>query len=268
MKTASLSHIETEITLVVCDDHPERICESIETLPSVAGLRAGNAQVHNMRDVYYDTPGRQLRSAGWGLRIRDIGPGYRLTLKDRTKVTDRGAVERIELEGEWSLAILTAVVDQLAELCPMSQVERVFDQASAAATMTHIGFEVIQNRTTLRKVRALTLEPAREAGPDAELVIDRVIYSFQGYELIHHEIEIEAVSPLGAELIPPVQDNLASRFGPSLRLWLHSKLATGWALEKLLAEGHLEKFVRNGLLAPAAYDVIEERLALESVPHP
>jgi len=268
MNTESSSHIETELTLVICSDDAERVCESVEALPSVAGLRASDVLVQSICDVYYDTTDRRLRAAGWGLRIREVGPDCYLALKGRTKVTDRGAVERIEIEGEWSLGILNAVVDQLSGLWPVPEYERTFARFSPHATLSCLGFTIIQDRKTTRKARNLTREPERGSGPDAELVIDRVVYSFQGHELIHHEIEIEAVSPLGAELIPLVQDDLVARFGKSLRPWLHSKLATGWALERLLAEGRLNELVKDGLLAPAAYDMIDEKLTREAVPHP
>jgi hypothetical protein len=268
MNTGSRSHIETELTLVVCDDHPQAVCESIEALPSVGGLLAGRAQVRSIRDVYYDTPTKNLRSAGWGLRIRQVGADTRVALKGRSKVTDRGAVERTEIEDEWSLAALEAILEQLTLPCPTDECAEVFDESSANVTMRRLGLVVVQDRETRRKVRTLTHEHAPAGSADAELVIDRVIYSFGGQELTHHEIEIEAVSPAGPELISLVRQDLMARFGKSLRLWLYSKLATGWALERLVVEGRMEGLVNNRLLAPAAYDVIHERLTQERVPHP
>lgn len=268
MSTGSQLHIEKELTLVVCDDHPQRVCASIETLPSLGGLFAGEMRNLRIHDVYYDTPAGNLRAAGWGLRIRQVGAHSWLGLKGRTRVTDRGLVERTEIEGRWSPAALASVLAELTFLCPTTECAEVFDESSADATIRRLGLIVIQDRETLRKCRPLVRKHAPAGSAETELVVDRVIYSIQGQELTHHEIEVEAISPTGAEMISFVHQDLMARFGRSLRLWLHSKLATGWALERLCAEGLTERFVKKGLLVPAAYDAIDEKLRRERVSHP
>lgn len=261
------SHIETELTLVVCDDLPEQVCREIEALTLVGGLQAGDAQVQRIHDRYYDTPKHGLRSAGWGLRIRRVGAGRVLALKGRSRMTDYGAVERTEIEGQWSLPLLEAALEQLPWLGLTGGAAEVFDLSSADATLTRLGFLIIQDRETVRKTRTLTRAPASTARSDAELVVDRVVYSFEGIEFVHHEIEIEALSSSAAGLIPFVHEDLAKRFGDSVRVWPHSKLATGWALKRLLAEGCTDSLVKNGFLLPAAYNVIHETLAREPFPH-
>jgi len=57
---------------------------------------------------------------------------------------------------------------------------------------------------------------------------------------VHHEVEIEAKEQNGVEAIQSVMEILTATYGPLLRKWVHSKVAIGIAIEKLLEEGKLE----------------------------
>jgi hypothetical protein len=120
---------------------------------------------------------------------------------------------------------------------------------------------VIQDRETQRQVR--NVHPAGEGGGPvlAELAVDAVRYRVRGMAVLHHEVEIEAKADVGASALAPVVDGLMAAFGDALRVWPHSKLAIGFALEALAARDALAGLLGpGGALAPAGYKAIDRYL--------
>ena len=66
------------------------------------------------------------------------------------------------------------------------------------------------------------------------LAIDSVLYRPGRKEIRHHEVEIEAKMDTGVAAIMLITNGLKAMFADVLRMWDHSKLAIGFALEQLL----------------------------------
>ncbi len=88
-------------------------------------------------------------------------------------------------------------------------------------------------------------------------------YHATGGPVRHHEVEIEAKAPAGADYLPRAVEDLRSRFGAALAPWRYGKLATGLAIELLLASPHGAGMVVDGHLAPAAYPRLAALLSAE-----
>jgi hypothetical protein len=103
------------------------------------------------------------------------------------------------------------------------------------------------------------------AGPVAELTVDDVAYRLPGGTARLLEVEVEAKGPGGLETVQALLAALAEALPEDLRPWPYGKLATGRAVERLLAEGRLEGLLdRDGRVRPAAHDLLGEFLAQNS----
>ena len=89
----------------------------------------------------------------------------------------------------------------------------------------------------------------------AELDADSVVYFFREAEILHYEVEIESKGPNGPTAAVAIAEYLLAEYSPELKRWHHDKLATGWAIRELLAEGSLEGVLDvTNRLKPAAYN--------------
>jgi hypothetical protein len=98
----------------------------------------------------------------------------------------------------------------------------------------------------------------------AELAADSVTYFFPETQILHYEVEIESKGANGPTAAAAIAEYLLAEYSPELKRWRHDKLATGWAIRKLLAAGSLEGLLDlNNRLKSAAYDRIDEYLRHE-----
>jgi hypothetical protein len=103
------------------------------------------------------------------------------------------------------------------------------------------------------------------AGPVAELTVDDVAYRLPAGTARLLEVEVEAKGPGGLETVQALLAALAEALPEDLRPWPYGKLATGRAVERLLASGRLEGLLdRDGRVRPAAHDLLDEFLAQNS----
>ena len=216
-----------------------------------------------LQDHYFDTSDGKLTAKKWGLRLRRIGTDLWITLKGPSKQTEWGGRERAETEALWSktsVAEVEAVLSRqgiAVDFCAGD-----LEHADPMEIMTCAGLVVIQRRDTRRAASAVI--SGADGMVQAELDADSVVYFFREAEILHYEVEIESKGPNGPTAAVAIAEYLLAEYSPELKRWHHDKLATGWAIRELLAEGSLEGVLDvNNRLKSAAYDRIDEYLRHE-----
>lgn len=253
--------MEIEATLIICSADPREAARKIAALTSIGNYRLQAQDSQTIHDLYFDTPDTALKTRNLSLRIREIGGKKWITLKGRSQRSDWGGVERMEIEEPWSESALTGVATELMDRnIRMPHKIHEFDVGEPVDVMFRLGLEVVQHRETHREVRNVV---GGETGNFilAELAIDSVVYHFNDRTTCHHEVEIEAKVKDASPVLRTVIEALIAMFGPTLRRWDYSKLATGKAIETLLSEGTLDRLLdASNNLKPAAYDKIAHLL--------
>jgi len=244
---------EVEATLLA------RSQEGADVLERVAGLtRVGPYSIEvrptvTIEDRYFDTPEGDLGARGFALRLRRMGDESLVALKGEG--TERGgATSRLEIEAPWSRPALGRALAALREAGIIVEDGSPDDQADPESVLEGLGFVVIQERETERRIRHV-LAPGT-ATLLAELDIDTVAYRLPAGNVKVHEIEIEATDET-VELAPLVDGIL--REAPGLVPWKHSKLAMGIAIERGLRSGTLTVGA-DGAMLPQGFDRIESIL--------
>jgi inorganic triphosphatase YgiF len=238
---------EREAKLVITAPRPGVIADAIAGLVRLGDRALVPVPTVRIRDVYLDTPSGVLRARRDSLRVREEDGRAWLTLKGPGREVEAGVMEREELETAWSPEAYAHCLELLA--ARGVAVRRAPPGADPVATMLASGLTRVQERSTERRRRHAQGPPS----PLAELAIDAVTYRLAAGAVDHHEVEIEAKAPEGAGYLGRAIQDLRVRFGEALTPWRHGKLATGFAIERLLASPDGAGMVAEGHLAPAAY---------------
>jgi inorganic triphosphatase YgiF len=250
---------EREAKLVITDARPEAVAAAIAALDHLAGRPLAPAGEVTIVDVYFDTAEGGLRTRGESLRVRTVDGRVFFTLKGSEREVGGGVIERDELEMPWSAEAHARLVEILGtEGIALRRAGAAGDPVDA---LLAAGLARIQERQTRRRLR-YALSAGRS--PIAELAIDAVSYRLAPGPVRHHEVEIEAKAAEGTAYLPRAVEELRGRFEGALTLWPHGKLATGFAIARLLASpegGGL--LAGGGRLAPAAYPRLAALLSAE-----
>ncbi|HQI80223.1 MAG TPA: CYTH domain-containing protein [Deltaproteobacteria bacterium] len=249
--------VEIETTLCVIHDDPVGIMENISRVRALGPYRFTPRGTQTLQDVYYDTPSRILSSRGIAVRTRGHGATAVFCIKQDEQVDASGTAVRDEIEMPWSRQCLDHIAHILHKVA-YGLVEVPCRTDDPVEGLACLGLSPIQSRRTVR----LTLDAGQEGDPClgtlAKLALDRVCYRFSGSSILHHEIEIEAACPESLEHVRELSILLMNLHPDALRPWRHNKLVTGFALERLLAEGSLAITPgRYNSLAGPAYRAIE-----------
>lgn len=247
---------EVEATLAVSSQTPREVVEELRSLTRAGPFPLRWRGSAELRDVYFDSGASGLRERGLALRLRRGDAGWSLTLKGEARRAPAGALERTELERDWSEEGLVRVVEELERRgAGPKRRPRWSPGADPPEVLRSAGFRVVQDRRTVRR-RAAVLPAGGGGGPAGELALDTVRFRVPpGRTVRHREVEIEAAPGAPGGLPGRVAAELRSRFGGELRPWEHSKLATGTAVAA--ADPPVGA---GGELLPADYDRLEERL--------
>jgi inorganic triphosphatase YgiF len=243
---------ETETTLVVVSDTPEQVADAVAALTELDGFALQHRPDEPIRDRYVDTADGLLGRARTSVRVREVGPKRLLTIKGPA-TGGRGGETREEHEIEWSGEAWALLREKLGAELEIPDKPPV--PADPIETLAAVGLDVIQERETLRRVRAVVPPGQRRAV--AELAIDAVTFRLGGVDVRHYEIEIEVKAPGGEDAVAALADSLLARFGPELRLWRLGKLSTGKAVVSLIEDRESDDLLTDdGTLRPSAYDAI------------
>ena len=236
---------ETEITLVVQSDYPRTICCQIGTMWTLLDYPLMPCQKQTLCDTYFDTYCGSLRRSNVSLRIRRTGGRTLLTLKGPREEESSMRVRRLEYEKQWSLHALHSAISKLRTLLSDSIVLNLPHSFGAEicgpeVILSHLGFQVIQRRTTTRKMRSVVVPGQVREQVLAEVSIDRVAFDFGDKSVFHHEVEIEQQLEGNSSLLDEISRGLMCEYAPDLQPWPHSKLRTGLAVRGLMSLDKLD----------------------------
>jgi len=260
-----MTYREVEAALLVRSDATEDVLRRISELPAFPMFHLGLAEKREIHDIYFDTPARSLQKARLALRIRNADGKELVTLKWRTRRSDAGVVEREEIEDDWSPGLWEEILEELGRRGgEVKHPNDLQERASARSTLEWHGLEVVQERRNSRRARAMVRHHDEKGRVAAEMDIDSVTYRFSGGDVRIGEVEIEAAEDEEDSVgcVKSAADFLVAMFTPHLVWWRSGKLATGKAIEHLLAKKKRTEFLgKEGQLTPMGADSLAEALA-------
>jgi inorganic triphosphatase YgiF len=252
---------EVEGVLLVSADDQEAAGRRVAALEAVDRFELRARPDQRIRDVYLDTGDGALAAARVAFRVRELDGRPLLTLK-ADPVRAGLAAERLELEAAWSAETLRAMLAELRRRgIRLPDPPAGTGAGEPLADLGRLGLRPTQSRHTTRTARDV-LERDGVTGPVAELTVDDVAYQLPAGTARLLEVEVEAKGSGGLEVVQTLLGALADRFPGDLRAWPYGKLATGRAVEHLLAAGELDGLLDEaGRIRPAAHDRLAEVLA-------
>ena len=251
---------EVEGVLLVSADDQEAAGRRVAALAAVDRFELRARPDQRIRDVYLDTGDGALAGARVAFRVRELDGRPLLTLK-ADPVRAGLAAERLELGAAWSAETLQAMLAELRRRgIRLPDPPEGTGAGEPLADLGRLGgLRPTQSRHTTRTARDM-LERDGVAGPVAELTVDDVAYQLPAGTA--RLLEVEAKGSGGLEVVQTLLGALADRFPGDLRAWPYGKLATGRAVEHLLAAGELDGLLDEaGRIRPAAHDRLAEVLA-------
>ncbi len=259
------SEHEYEVSLVVDAACAESIFQQVAALQMLGEHRLVEKSTIFFSDDYFDTPDLFLFEAGFGLRIRTVDRQQLVTLKGKTRKTKWSGSERLELEFPWSFAGWSRIKEVLVHELPELSIEEEFNEAiEAEIFFKQLGFDKIQRRKNKRQLRLIL--PTNSAQVLAELALDSLTLVFPQKEFYMYEIEIEARSELAIPAIQKMISDLLARFDQSIRIWEHSKLATGVAIQALMNQKQINTAIdRKDRLTLKTYQLLDDYFKNRSV---
>jgi adenylate cyclase class IV len=256
---------EVEGVLLVAADDQEAVGRRLARLEQVDRFRLRHRPAQRIRDTYLDSGDGALAAARVAFRVRELDGRPLLTLK-ADAVRSGLAAERLELEAPWSAAALGMVLEELRR-----RGIRLPDPPEGAgageplADLGGLGLRPTQIRETTRTPRDVLEHDGQETPPVAELTLDDVGYRVPAGTARLLEVEVEAKGQGGMEAVEALLEALAEAFPDELRPWPYGKLATGRAVEELLAAGRLQGLLDGqDRIRPAAHERLLEFLEAAS----
>jgi inorganic triphosphatase YgiF len=256
---------EVEGVLLVRADDQEAAAAKVAGLEELGRFRLRHRPAQRIRDIYLDTGDGALGAAGVAFRVRELDGSPLLTLK-ADAVRSGLAARRLELEAPWSAAALEMVLEELRRRgIELPEPPEGAGAGEPLAELAGLGLRPTQTRETTRTPRDVLEGDDQAAVPVAELTVDDVGYQLPAGTARLLEVEVEAKGSGGAETVNDLLAALAAALPDDLVPWSYGKLATGRAVERLLADGRLEGLLdAAGRIRPAAHGLLEELLAENS----
>jgi inorganic triphosphatase YgiF len=255
---------EVEGVLLVCARDQEAVGRKVAALQAVDRFELRPRPAQRIRDVYLDTGDGALAAAPVTFRVRELDGEPLLTLK-ADPVRSGLAAERLELEAPWSAAALGTILEVLRRRgVDLPDPPEGAGAGEPLADLGALGLRPTQTRETTRTPRDVT-ERGGAARPVAELALDDVGYQLPAGTARLLEVEVEAKGPGGLETVQALLEALAEAFPGELKPWPWGKLATGRAVEQLLAAGRLDGQLDEGQrIRPTAHTLLAEFLSENS----
>ncbi|HYM80850.1 MAG TPA: CYTH domain-containing protein [Candidatus Limnocylindria bacterium] len=262
MPSATLAGREIESALIVWASSPAAFARKIAAMRELGDFVLVPRPTQRIEDDYLDTADGRLGSRRIALRVRHVDGAARIAVKAPPPKGRAGPNERLEIDRPWSPAAAGRILRTLTELgTPLarrtgSRAWRGPDDFVAALNLVSV-----QRRATRREPRDVLVRGERSRTPLAELAIDTVTYSIGKQRVRLCEIEVEAKREEGVTTVRALPVLLLEHWQDELRVWRHSKLSTGKALQALDREGKLAAMLApGGWLKPGAREKLERRL--------
>ncbi len=261
---------EVEAAVAIMPPRATQTADQIAGLRELAGYRLLARPSITLTDTYWDFRDRQgeRRLAGkrFALRLRECGSRSLITLKGPSRRDGAAGVRRTEIEEAWSKGALKKILSILKGQGVKLPGKIVFGPwDDPRETLTSLGFQQIQQRTTERHPRDVIAKGFERGPVVAELSTDRTRFQVGDKRIQHFEVEIEAKGPAGWPAIAELLDALLFQHKDVLRPWDYGKLVTGNAIQALHAStGLLDRLGEDQALDRKAYDLLEEQLEREA----
>jgi inorganic triphosphatase YgiF len=223
---------EIETAFIIRAERSREIARSVADLRSLGPFSLIPRTTLTLRDTYFDSPDKRLRSAKLALRTRTVGSDTLIALKGDPRPGAHGGEDRLEIEEPFSERSFLTIAEEMQRLGVSLDIR----PASGPDIIQKSGLRKIQERETQRQVRDV-IDP-RSRNAFAEIAVDLVHYLLPGRRTGFHEIEIEARGNDEniQRTMKDISDELMKKFSSSLVLWPYNKLITGNAIRDLLAE--------------------------------
>ena len=212
-------------------------------------------------DLYFDTQQRIFQNKKISFRIREVNNKKFLTIKLPSLQSLHQESSSLrndeEIEVEWSKNKIIEIFQELEKrgIYALQSIENIyFNNLNVIETMGKLGFSIIQNRHTQRRIKNL-VKSEKKNELLAEMVIEQVIFHIGNHDVYHYDVEIEDKSSDDSHArIFLINELLSSDYGKMLIKWKYGKISIGKGLEVLIRSKELEnKFS----LAPDVYKKIE-----------
>jgi CYTH domain len=256
----NLSEVENALLILANDN--EQVLKMINELLLRNGFLCEKKGRRTMIDKYFDYKDNSLKNHKIELRIRSIERGVsKITLKVLKKETLSHS-ERVEIERPWSRESFDEIMKELSSHLAGHAFEHSADYVNEDPEniLTSAKFRKIQERKTERNIINAINSQASEL--EFEFAIDRIFYHlsppYNNYGLM--ELEIESKKTGNYEILDRLVNQLITDHQSIFRLWPHSKLATGLAIEAMLSSRDLkagEDFDNDGILTLSGAKKIE-----------
>jgi adenylate cyclase class IV len=244
--------LEKEESLIVCSS--EKTITNLELTNKIKSWQDVNSNYNLIdlgeilfHDLYFDTQQRIFQNKKISFRIREVNNNKFLTIKipslQQLQQESSSLRSDEEIEVEWSK-------DKLLEIFHILEKRRIytlqsdeniyFNNLNVIYTMRKLGFSVIQNRHTQRRIKNI-IKSEKKNELLAEMAIEQVIFQIGNDDVYHYDIEIEDKSSDGSHArIFLINKLLSSDYGKMLIKWKYGKISIGKGLEILIRSKELE----------------------------
>src|SRR5512140_2818953 len=104
---------ESEAALIIRSEHAKQIADEIARLSEIGAFRLERKEPQRIRDIFFDTPARELHQQRCALRIRRVNGRNLITFKGPSHKNNWGGNIRTEIELLWSQASFTRISSEL-----------------------------------------------------------------------------------------------------------------------------------------------------------
>jgi inorganic triphosphatase YgiF len=232
---------EVETAFIILSKDYDQIFNVIDGLISNRGYRTKNNGKQIIHDTYFDTKDEILKKNEVALRIRNINKQVsKITLKILQNTTENYS-ERIEIENIYSIETLNQIILKINSYLNLPKFKTSLKnyQMDPKLNLINLGFKVIQNRQTHRKIVNAINKSSNQT--EFEFVFDTTSYtSNDNNNITNIELEIESkLSKNNAILNDFVRDLKLNQ--TLFKYWPYNKLLTGKAIEILSNNNELKE---------------------------
>jgi len=221
----------------------EQILDIIKKLISTNGYLVEQKGRQKIKDKYFDTKDAILKKKKVALRLRTVDEKIsKITLKIPKKGTEAD-FERVEIEKTWSHESFNEIMNALKEHFGGHAFEHSnhYYNDEPEVALANANFQKIQERETDRNlINALNSQSHQT---EFEFAIDKTHYHLANtrkyFSLM--ELEIELKKSDNYNILHKFVNELVANQQSIFKLWPHSKLVTGKAIEILLSNKELEE---------------------------
>ena len=232
---------EVETAFIILSKDYGQLFNVIDKLISNKGYRTKKNGIQIIHDTYFDTKDEILKKNEIALRIRIIDKQVsKITLKILQNTTENYS-ERIEIENIYSKETLNQIILKINSYLnlPILKTSLKYYQTDPKLNLINLGFKVIQNRQTHRKIVNAINKSSNQT--EFEFVFDTTAYiSNNNNNITNIELEIESkLLKNNAILNDFVRDLKLNQ--TLFKYWPYNKLLTGKVIEILLDNNELKE---------------------------